>query len=248
MSNLANFPRPVPTFEALRTAHQPVFPTSATKRLYWTLQGPISTEIFVMDEEQNPDSPRKAYFRQTFAGTSWHPISQEALTEPKLSSITVSVDELRDWENDWLEYHRHAEPGIEGCMFEETEAEEETEADEEPELLMCCGEVRPKEHIPLVIKASEQPYLTVHDYVTALHPWLMGLRNDILQVKNMWDNNPLPPETKLAVNYRALAYLQIEEEEIRIVSMREFHQIPPFIPVPPLHLLPNPPLFNPNPI
>ncbi|RYP59998.1 hypothetical protein DL769_008315 [Monosporascus sp. CRB-8-3] len=242
MPNLANSSGPLPTLEALRTAHQPVFLTSALKRLYWTLQGPISTEIFVMEEEQNPDSPREAYFRQTLAGTSWHPISQEALTEPKVSSITVKVDDLKTWEDDWLEYHhRHAEPGIEGCVFEEIEAEEE------PELLMCCEEVRPKEHIPLVINASEKPYLTVHDYVTALHPWLMGLRNDILQAKNMW-NYTVPPETKLAVNYQGLDYLMIEEEEFWISFIRGYLQIPRFVPCPPSHLLPNPPLFNSNPI
>jgi hypothetical protein len=43
--------------------------------------GPLSSSLFVMAADLNPDAPREAYFRQTVAGTTWHPISQAAVTE-----------------------------------------------------------------------------------------------------------------------------------------------------------------------
>jgi hypothetical protein len=85
-----------PSYNALRKAHQPVRISLAAQRLYWTFQGPLSTAVTVMDEDQNPDAPREAYFSQTLAGTSWHSVAQEAFTEPKVSSITVTIDALEN--------------------------------------------------------------------------------------------------------------------------------------------------------
>jgi hypothetical protein len=45
----------------------------------------------------------------------------------------------------------------------------------------------------------------VHDYVTAVHPWLVSLRGDILaSMGDLWDNIPLRGETELMVNTDAL--------------------------------------------
>jgi hypothetical protein len=47
--------------------------------------------------------------------------------------------------------------------------------------LLCCGEQRPrKTKVNLEINAAGN-FLTVHDFVSAVHPWLLQLRERILQ-------------------------------------------------------------------
>lgn len=94
---------------------------------------------------------------------------------------------------------------MEGCVFGEDE-------DGEPLLLECYGEGRPRRPPPLVVRASEKPYVTVHDYLSAVHPCLLGLRGEILAAMNVNDT-PLPPATKMTVNHSAVGCLSIMEEE-----------------------------------
>lgn len=43
-------------------------------------------------------------------------------------------------------------------------------------------------------------FLTVHEYVSAVHPWLMGMCERLLDALSATDNgSPWPPETRLAV-------------------------------------------------
>lgn len=49
------------------------------------------------------------YFHQDTGGSgsdTWHVVSQSSLTEPKVSSITVSVWDLEEWKQSWLEWHK----------------------------------------------------------------------------------------------------------------------------------------------
>ncbi|KAK0103222.1 hypothetical protein ONS95_005256 [Cadophora gregata] len=137
------------------------------KRLYWTLQGPLSTSITVMPLDLNPDAPREAYFRQTLAGTTWHPISESPLTEPPVSSLQVKETNLRDWRDNWWTGNQ----------------EGYDEDDDEPE-----GEP-PEFDLPLVVTASNGRYVTVHDYVTAVHPWLMEQREQILKARKVVEDD-----------------------------------------------------------
>lgn len=60
-----------------------------------------------------------------------------------------------------------------------------------------CGDKRPRAAPELVVKASDKPYVTIHDYVSAVHPWLLGLHNDIFLVKNVFNGLvPLPPRIR----------------------------------------------------
>ncbi|KAJ2984854.1 hypothetical protein NUW58_g5841 [Xylaria curta] len=79
----------------------PPFMSRAAQRLFWALQGPLSSSIFVMSEDLNPDGTREPYFRQTLAGTSWHPISQESMTQEPVASLTVMEQNLGDWQDEW---------------------------------------------------------------------------------------------------------------------------------------------------
>ena len=55
-------------------------------------------------------------------------------------------------------------------------------------------------------------FVTVHDFVIAVHPWLMGLRSDILGALGTLngDDVPLPAETELMVSCNMLDFLMID--------------------------------------
>lgn len=184
-------------------------------RLFWNLQGPLSTSVFVMDEDENPDGPREAFSQQTLSEVIWHSIAELAATEPKVSSIAVTESSLDMWEVDWEESHQHAEPGLEGVVFAEAENE-----DEQPDLLQCCGETRPKTVAPLVVRASEKGFVTILDCVSQVHPWLMGLRGDISRAMNVWEGQALPDETKLMVFCHAPQSVMVREEQLWIGRQR----------------------------
>ncbi len=68
-------------------------------------------------------------------------------------------------------------------------------------LLRCCNTQRPKPLPPLVVTASTQPFVTVHDYVTAVHPWLLEQKADILASKRLYAPVKLPDDTMLDIDY-----------------------------------------------
>ena len=55
-------------------------------------------------------------------------------------------------------------------------------------------------------------FVTVHDFVIAVHPWLMGLRSDILGALGTLNGHdvPLPAETELMVSCNMLDSLMID--------------------------------------
>lgn len=182
---------PLPDFETLRKGRNTPRSTIEFCRVAWPIQGPLSTSLFVLDKQWEVDGPSEPYFRRTSSGTTWHPVSQEPVTKPKVSSITVEVRDLEWWQVDWEEYHREDDEAVYG--------EDEDGYDV---LLECCDEKRPPEPPKLVVKASDKPYVTIHDYVSAVHPWLLGLRDNILQAMNAIEGpKPLPSHTQLMVTY-----------------------------------------------
>ncbi|KFY40094.1 hypothetical protein V494_03650 [Pseudogymnoascus sp. VKM F-4513 (FW-928)] len=158
----------------------------AAKRLFWPLDGVLPTSISVMRTSSSPDS-LEPYFQPDTEGNScgtWHEISQLPLTEPKVSSVQVSVYHLDEWEDTWLEHHRghiEAEPT--------------------------------KNEAKLVIKPSAgNDYVMVHDYVSAVHPWLMSMREDILKATMLFLGNPRSPPTDFMVKHTPQT-ISLEEKE-----------------------------------
>ncbi|KAH9230475.1 hypothetical protein K456DRAFT_55552 [Colletotrichum gloeosporioides 23] len=192
------------------------------RRILRRLQGPLSDSVFVLrDQEREP-----YVIASGPAGNSGpQPIAQSSLTEPKIGSITVRVDVLRRWQEEWLERHeRHAHADDKDCVFGKLHDKElyklsgsESSGDDEDgemELLLRCDTDRPKKAQPLVINASDT-YVTVHDYLSALHPWLMGLREDIVRADNVW-------EDKTPVDYRKLVVDFILPNSLKIVDETQF--------------------------
>lgn len=208
-----DFEEVYPPWEALaRTSRHPML-TDSARRLTWTLQGPLATSVFVSAGPNDAKGPRESYVLETTSGPVWHTVSLEPLTRPRISSLSVKVRQLDYWADDWEEWHRHAEPGDSRCEFRDA-ALVTGDADDDPRLVYCCGETRPPIHTPLRIKARKDlGYITIHDYVSAVHPWLLELRQDMLRALNfLEDPRPLPAETRLYVDFYAPESLRILHE------------------------------------
>ncbi|KAI1778392.1 hypothetical protein F4818DRAFT_405927 [Hypoxylon cercidicola] len=208
----------LPSYNELRAARNPPSLSPELNRVFWSLDGPFPESIWIMESCGNTDS-LEPYLQGDDGKQSWHPAAQAPLTEPKVSSVTVYVSDMEDWENDWLEFHRdHSErcagneqycDGELSVVYgelpdyneEEDEEEDEDEEGEPGHLLMCCTSPRPRGKTGgMVVKPTTGDFVTVHDYLSTLHPWLLSKRDDVLISKGMYDDKPLPQETKLMVN------------------------------------------------
>ncbi|KAK1847554.1 hypothetical protein CCHR01_09833 [Colletotrichum chrysophilum] len=153
---------------------------------------------------------------------SWHVISQESLTEPKIKTISVHVDVLKRWQGEWIQWNlQHASPDdddddcVYGELLDELLHESECSSSEgdddsnEGELLRCCATDRPKRALLLVIETSNTEYITIYDYVSALHLWLMGTRQDITRADNMIGDRKPEEYEHLVVDITNPQYLSI---------------------------------------
>lgn len=137
------------------------------------------------DHQYHGPSSLEPYFQQTAEGGIWHPISQLPMTEPKVSSITVRVDEFKTWEYDWLEIHREdcssdARWGPLPDAYVNPFAEDENHK----HLLFCCGAERPNmrdRYIVVTPRTPSEEFVTVHDFLSTVHPWLMGFRDELVK-------------------------------------------------------------------
>lgn len=166
---------------------------AAGRRLLWTLNGPLESAIQVAPNEYyEPGDVMEPYFRPAAAddlAPNWHPVSQESMMEPQVSATRVRIDCIETWEELWVERFRY-------CVDTETDPR------------------RPRsKHVQLEVTTSGE-FLTVHEYVSAIHPWLMGMRETLLDVlgKNR-GQPPWPPEMSLAVIHFSHGPLYINTED-----------------------------------
>ncbi|OIW23548.1 hypothetical protein CONLIGDRAFT_719174 [Coniochaeta ligniaria NRRL 30616] len=200
-----------PSFRSYKSLRRGLF-SLAAERLFWPLDGVFPAGISVMKTPRSPHD-LEPFFQPDTGGSgtgTWHEIAHLPLTEPKVASIEASVSDLDQWEDDWFEWHRdHAAPEFDqefvtyGDLSDEDRPWAEDgdedgnwEADSDTEFLIrCCGEDRPlrKSGLKLVVTPSAgNDFVTVHDYVSAVHPWLMSLRQDILKAKTVARPQPYP--------------------------------------------------------
>ncbi|EGP89500.1 uncharacterized protein MYCGRDRAFT_91538 [Zymoseptoria tritici IPO323] len=101
-----------PIYEALRNAAQPVHPSSSARRLLWNLNGPLERAISVLPSEtptHGVNMPSEPLYDS--ATETRHPIAQEPVSTPKVSSVTVGVYQLEEWGSTWCDMHEgHADP------------------------------------------------------------------------------------------------------------------------------------------
>ncbi|KAM6484615.1 hypothetical protein HDV62DRAFT_404403 [Trichoderma sp. SZMC 28011] len=194
---------PYPSFEELRRNEQRVLFSPAAKRLYWPLEGVFPSAISVMRTARSVDELDSLLRPDTSGSGSgiWHEISSLSLTDPKVSSVEASLRDLDQWESDWLAWHKdHTAPefNAEYITYGDLSDEDRPYANEPNEdgnweedsdtefLIRCCGDDRPLRKRGLKIKVTPSAgnsFVTVHDYVSVVHPWLMGLREDIIRAE-----------------------------------------------------------------
>ncbi|KAF6803448.1 hypothetical protein CMUS01_15084 [Colletotrichum musicola] len=217
---------PYQTYEALGAG-----PSSSARLLFIPVRGTVQSAVEVLPDPADPD-PRTPYYDHA-AGT-YHPVSALPISEPKVSSVTVRVSELEDWEENWLDMHEgHSEPDMPDAFpdarwgrlssgnddDEEEEEDDDENNDESPQLLHCCEMDRPRgKNAKLTITPSKAwdggdgGFVTVHNYVSALHHWLVRLRGDLLGAMGTMDgvDGPLGDEMDLVVNCDGLDCLMME--------------------------------------
>ncbi|KAG8161587.1 hypothetical protein KVR01_008574 [Diaporthe batatas] len=197
-------PQAIPSFKERISSGQLVKPSQDMRRIRWKPFGPLADSVYVAEDPSDESSPQKSY--QT-GPASFHPISASPLTEPPVSSITVAQSDLEGWEEEWVEEHvPHADdeqavwvdltPGISTGAGEE-DADAGGDDGEGRRLMRCCGTSRPVVPPALTVTpTASQPFVTVHDYITAVHYWLHTIRGSILEAKGVHEGQPLPENTQ----------------------------------------------------
>jgi hypothetical protein len=184
------------TCDSLRSSGTVVQTSMDMLRVHWSLFGPLQSSVDVADT-LDPDFDCQQYATD---GGFFHPISASPATEPPVSSISVEVDVLEQWQYNWEMEHREDD--------EEDQEWIEDENSEDRKLVHCCGADRPPGALSLKVLPTTRPFVTVHDYITQIHAWLGTLQTDILKAMGKMDS----PETKLYISLMSLEVLSFEDD------------------------------------
>lgn len=218
----------LPSLDELRSAQKHVTLSPEARRLFWSLEGSFNTSVRIMASESNPDSLEPCAQQSSEDGTMWHPATHAPLTNPKVSSVTVHVDTIDEWENNWLAIHQdHADPdqadengeanGGEAKFGELADYDSDSDEEGPVHLLKCCTTVRPRgKKTSVVVEPGTgvNECVTIRDYLSTVHPWLMSMHEDIRWAVNVHnDNKPWPEEKKLAVDYNAPESLMVVDRD-----------------------------------
>ncbi len=170
------------------------------RRLLWHLQGPLRSAISVMGEDCNPDGPREPYIH----GNDRHPISNDPITEQPMIIVVVIEKALDDWEDEWWD-HNYERVG---------------------ESILPTPEDLPQRSGPLLVTASNGEFVSVHDYVSVVHLWLMKRREKILQARHVADPDYVPGafEEKLLVSVHDAEVVDAGDEEEVLQMLREIFE------------------------
>jgi hypothetical protein len=143
-----------------------------------------SGTVTVLDEDCNANGPHEAY-------TDRHAIADNPATIPQVAILRVSEENLDGWKDRWWDVN------YEGYD------------DEEP----APGEVPPY-FKPLTIMASNGIFITVDDYVAALHPWLLQRLDLILRAMFYYEEDyTRDPTAKWLVRLSTPAWVSVEEKD-----------------------------------
>ncbi len=192
-----------PTYEWLQKSGR-CRPSVDFARLRWYLSGPILAKIHVLESAFDATSPQSPY-QQSPDSDSFHSISTSPISYPPVSSITVTVGLLDNWAESWEDVHIHcAEPERERVT---------TLPDGTKHLERCCGTDRPGPSPSLTVTAGGGDlgpgFVTIHDYVTAVHPWLLAHEADIRLAIGAYPKFSLKAEFEIFVYPKLLSPLYL---------------------------------------
>lgn len=162
------------------------------ERLFWQYEGNFPSAISVMKTSSNVkelehlfQSSKTSAVKGSGSGGdaaeagTWHAIAHEPITQPPVSSLRVTIEDLDQWESDWLFWHEDHE-GAEFVTYGDLSDEDrpfaeyanedgDWEADSDTEFkIRCCGEDRPlrRRGLELEVKpVNGGAFVSVRDYV-----------------------------------------------------------------------------------
>lgn len=123
------------------------------------------------------------------------------MTKPPVPLIIVRVFALEYWEDEWLLCHRgHTERDWQQTA--EPQYGVLLGYGDRPCLLRCCGTDRPRgKATSLVVTPLEgRDFVSVHDYLTTVHPWLMSFGGNILEYMGLWKGKPAEEDSVLMLD------------------------------------------------
>ncbi|KAK6212829.1 hypothetical protein LQW54_004918 [Pestalotiopsis sp. IQ-011] len=218
---------PLRSWSQLRYDEVHVTFSPVAQRLFWQYEGSFHSAISVMKVSGNAKELEPLFQR---SGTSaaegdggsggdgagigtWHAVAHKPVTQPPVSSLRAAIEDLDQWESDWLSWHQEHESaefvtygdlGDEDRPFAEYADEDGNwDADLDTEFkIRCCGEDRPlrRRGLELEVKPGDGgAFVSLRDYVQVVHPWLMSLQIDIVRAKSVARTGGFPSETRYMV-------------------------------------------------
>ncbi|KAI1385525.1 uncharacterized protein F4822DRAFT_413325 [Hypoxylon trugodes] len=202
------------TYEAVKAGGQRVVPSMDFLRLRWFFKGSIEVSIHVLEDATDSTSAQTPYQitvatstpdGQAIQQVQQHVISSSSISDLPISSIEVRLADLNYWEERWEDAHRPEESCSAIWIDDGPEGERKA--------IQCCGEDRPYLNSPipsLTVKASKEPkpFVTIHDFITAVHPWMSALEDDIRHSRGVIRGTPVPKKANLFVHNSSLSPLR----------------------------------------
>jgi hypothetical protein len=173
-------------------------------RLRWSLTSDDPYDcISILQDAKDALSPQESYSIE-------HPINQQPATHPPVSSITISVDMLDQYESDWIDAHQpHADPED----FEDQSGLMCPRFDSDGCVNRCCGQDRPGPGPRLQLVAKDGEFVSIGYYVNTVHVWLRGMDSLLRAAEGVVSCWPLEPEYHMIVPVFHFTCLMLESTQ-----------------------------------
>ncbi|KJZ68711.1 hypothetical protein HIM_11902 [Hirsutella minnesotensis 3608] len=154
-------------------------------RLRWEISSDISRAVRVLDKATDGGSVQRPYVTYSADGiANIHPVSSAPITQPPVSLIRVSIDEPNYWGREWARAQEHNTDSNKDKSSEQAFADDADENAVARRPNFPCGDPRSGSPLVLELKASAQDFVTIHEYISAIHPWLLLLAKDRIKAKD----------------------------------------------------------------
>jgi hypothetical protein len=196
-----SFGMPYPSFNGQLRAPALFAENEELRKLYWIMQDPMADAVFLLNDPKDPDGARQPAFRKHSTSESnveddgQHPTLKLSLYEQPISSAMVSIDNIES-EVDWWEAQH--------CYWEE---------DDRDGPCRCCGRPPPVSQILTVKAKTDEDFVTIGDYIVAVHRWIMSLREDLLWACEDEPESRLPDDAVLLLDVSEPSTVWIHDPE-----------------------------------
>jgi hypothetical protein len=173
-------------------------------RLRWSLISDSPNDcISILQDAKNAFSLQEPYSID-------HPINQLPATHPPVSSMTISIDMLEQYQSDWIEAHQpHADPED----FEDQNDPMCPKLDSDGCVERCCGQDRPGPGPRLELVAKDGEFVSIGLYVSIVHKWLRELDGLLRAAEGVVSCWPLEPEYHMIVPVFHFTCLMLESTQ-----------------------------------